>query len=190
MNICPSCQKGVLSPILKSSPFLIIKEKVTQNEIASKEVFVQHGLNKYGHDDPTTSYYLDKELGKVGLQLSTMNLTNFYMHIPPKVGRSKDEQSILTRCQEYSISQVVEVAQGMKVILMMGADTIKIFTGYNASDVYGLVCKSDLLPNVPVIVPASNSDKIMNQPIGELRNALMVFAEQIKVYKQFMNMES
>jgi hypothetical protein len=68
----------------------------------------------------------------------------------------------------------------------MGASTIKTFTGYNASEVYGLVCKSDLLPNVPVIIPAPNIDKLMSQPIGEMRNALKVLAEQVEIYKDYM----
>ena len=185
MNICTSCQKGVLSPIIKSSPFMIIKERVTQSELISKEVFVQYGLNKYGHDDLTTSYYLNLELGKVGLQLSTMNLTNFYMHIPPKVGGSKEEQAMLQGCTDYSISELIKVASGMKIILLCGAEVVKTFTGYNTSDIYGLLCRSDLLPNVPVIVPAPNPDKLMNSPIGEMRNSLKVFAKQIGIYKEY-----
>ena len=185
MNICPSCQKGTLSPILKSSPFLIIKERVTQNEIMSKEVFVQQGLNKYGHDDHTTSYYLNLELGKVGLQLPTLNLTNFYLHIPPKVGRGKEEQAKLQGCTDYSISELIKVAGGMKIILLCGAEVVKTLTGYNTSDVYGLLCKSEYLPDVPVIVPAPNPDKLMNSPIGEMRNSLKVFAQQIRIYKEY-----
>ena len=67
----------------------------------------------------------------------------------------------------------------------MGAEIVKTFTGYNCTDVYGLTVQSDLLPSVPVIVPAPNPDKIMNQPIGELRNVLKVFAEQIKIYNEY-----
>lgn len=184
-NICPSCQKGCLSPILKSSPFMIIKESPTQNELDSGTIFVTRGVNKYGHNENTVNYYLNRELGMVGLQLSTMNLMNFYMHIPPKVGRSKEQQAILQGCDEFSIQEVIRFTAGMKVILMMGAKTVKIFTGYNTSDVYGLTVGAELLPHVPVIVPAPNSDLIMRQPVGELRNALRVFSEQIQIYKQY-----
>jgi hypothetical protein len=190
MNICPSCQKGTLTPIIKSKPFMIVKEIVTGNEVNSNQVFVMDGQSKYGHNEHTNSFYLAKELGMVGLNINTMCLTNFYMHIPPKGGRTKEGKAIVAGCEQFSIDEFIKVAKDMKIILMMGASTIKTFTGYNASDVYSLLCKSELLPNVPVIIPAPNIDKIMKMPIGELRLSLKVFAEQIKVYNQFMNMES
>jgi hypothetical protein len=190
MNICTSCGKGSLSPIIKSKPFMIVKELVTGNEVNSDQVFVPEGKSKYGHDEHTTSWYLAKELGMCGLNINTMCLTNLYLHIPPRGGRSKEGKAIVAGCEQFSIDEFIKVAKDMKIILMMGAGTIKTFTGYNASEVYSLPCKSELLPNVPVIIPAPNVDKIMNMPIGELRLALKVFAEQIRVYEQFMNMES
>jgi len=185
MNICTSCGKGTLSPILKSSPFMIIKETPTQNELDAETIFVMRSQNKYGHNENTVNYYLNRELGMVGLQLSTMNLMNFYMHIPPKVGRSKEQQAILQGCDEFSIQEVLRFTVGMKIILVSGAKIVKLLTGYNTSDVYGLICKSELLPLVPVIIPCPNTDKIMNSPIGELRNSLRVFSEQISIYKQY-----
>ena len=186
MNIsCSSCGKGVLFPIIRSKPYMIIKESVTGNEIQSGQVFTQTGKNKYQHEENTTSYYLAKEMGKVGLQFSAFSLANLYMHTPPKTGRTKESKAISQGCTQFSIDELVKVAKNMKIIFLMGAEVVKTFTGYNTSDVYGLVCKSDLLPNVPIIIPAPNSDKLMSQPIGELRNALKVLAEEIKVYEQY-----
>lgn len=185
MGICISCGKGTLEPKITSKPYLIIKEQVTDKELASDTVFVQSWMNKYKYEEHTTSYYLNKELGMVGLQLSIMNLTNLYMHELPKGGRSKEGKELVQACTDYSIEQVQELAKGKKVVLLMGAGVIRTFTGYPATDVYGLVCKSDLLPDVPVCVPAPNADKIMSSPIGELRNALKVFAEQIKIYEAY-----
>ena len=188
MNICcSSCGKGVLLPIIRSKPYLIIKEVVTENEIQSGQVFTQSGKNKYQHEENTASYYLAKEMGKVGLQFSTFSFTNFYMHVPPKPGRTKESKAISQGCTQFSIDEMVKVAKDMKIIFMMGAEVVKTFTGYNTSDVYGLVCKSELLPNVPIIIPAPNSDKLMSQPIGELRNALKVLADEIKAYEQYSN---
>jgi len=185
MNICPSCGKGVLAPKINSSPFMVIKESVTQNEINSKTVFVQKGVNKYNHEENTTSYYLGREFGIVGLQLVSFSLSCLFMHQLPKGGRSKEGKEVVQGCVEHSVNELVKVAQDKKIILMMGAELVKTFTGYNTSDVYGLLCKSELLPNVPVIIPAPNSDKLMNSPIGEMRLALKVLAEQIKIYKQY-----
>ncbi len=185
-NCCSSCGKGVLSPIIKSNPYMIVKEVVTGNEVQSGKVFVLSGKNKYQHEENTTSYYLAQEMGKVGLQFSTFSLANLYMHIPPKPGRTKEGKLMAEGCARFSIDELVKVAEDMKIIFMMGAETVKTFTGYNTSDVYGLTCKSELLPNVPIIIPAPNSDKLMSQPIGELRNALKVLAEEIKAYEQYI----
>lgn len=187
MGICISCGKGTLEPKTTSKPYLIVKEQVTQNEMELDTVFVMSGVNKYGHEEHTTSYYLylNKELGMVGLQLSTMNLTNLYMHELPKGGRSKEGKELVQACTDYSIEQVQELARGKKVVLLMGADVIRTFTGFPSTSVYGLTCKSELLPDVPVCIPAPNADKIMSSPIGELRNALKVFAEQIRIYEAY-----
>lgn len=185
-NICTSCGKGTLSPIIKSQPFMIVKEQVTGNEIMADKVFVQEGKNKYQHVENTTSFYLSKEFGMVGLQFTTFSLSNLYMHLPPKGGRTKEGKETALGCEQFSIDELVKAAGNMKIIFLMGASTIKTFTGYNASEVYGLVCKSDLLPNVPVIIPAPNIDKLMAQPIGEMRNSLRVLAEQVEIYKDYM----
>jgi len=185
MNICPSCGKGIIQPKITSSPFMLVKEGITGNELDSGTVFVQKGKNKWGYDENTNSYYLNRELGLVGLQLSMFSLSCLFMHQIPKGGRTKEGKDLVRGCIDYSIANLVEMAKDKKIILLMGADLVKTFTGYNSSDVYGLVCKSELLPNVPVIVPAPNPDKLMNSPIGEMRVALKVLSEQIKIYKQY-----
>lgn len=185
MNICPSCHKGVLTPKITSSPFMLVKESITGNELDSGTVFVQKGKNKWSHEESTNSYYLNRELGLVGLQLTMFSLSCLFMHQLPKGGRTKEGKELVSGCVQFSISELVKVAQDKKIILLSGAELIKTFTGYNSSDVYGLVCKSELLPNVPVIIPAPNVDKIMQQPIGEMRNSLRVLSEQIKIYKQY-----
>lgn len=185
MGICKSCGRGTLEPRLNSSPFLIVKESTTANEREAETIFLQTGKNKWGYDEHTSSYYLNKEMGKVGLQLNAMSYTALYLHEPSTSKKTKEAKELAQGCKDYSVQQVIEVAKGKKLILLMGAEAIRTFTGYPATDVYGLLCKSELLPDVPVIVPAPNPDKLMLSPIGELRNSLRVFAEQVAIYKQF-----
>lgn len=186
MAICPSCNRGSLDPILKSSkPYLIIKETITQNEIDQEQIFTLSGLNKYKRTEHTTSYYLSKEMGMVGLNLQTFNLATFYSHTLPKSRKTKEDKEVLQKCLDWSIAEVIRVSKDKKIILMMGAEVVRTFTGYGVSEVSGLVCKSDLLLGVPVIIPAPNPDKLMAQPIGEMRNALKVFKEQIKIYEEY-----
>jgi len=158
---------------------------VTEPEIEAESVFVEGSVNKWGYRENTTSHYLAKEMALAGIQMNTLCLTNLYMHVPNKGKKTKEAKESAQECLDYSISQIVKLAEGKKIIFMMGAEAIRTFTGYPASDVYGLKCKSDLLPNVPVIIPAPNSDKLMAMPVGELRNALKVFAEEIKVYNEY-----
>lgn len=185
MGVCTSCGRGTLETRITSKPFLVIKEMVTEAEIKAEQVFVEGSVNKWGYQEHTTSYYLAKEMALVGIQMNTLCLSNLYMHEPNKGKKSKEAKELSQGCLDYSISQIVKLAEGKKIILIMGAEAIRTFTGYPASDVYGLLCKSDLLPNVPVIIPAPNSDKLMSMPIGEMRNSLKVFAEQIRIYKEY-----
>ena len=97
----------------------------------------------------------------------------------------KADREIIEGCAEFGKSQLLKTVEGVKLILCMGSEVTQFLTGYNVSDVYGLVCKSDLTS--AVIIPAPNPDKLMAQPIGELRNALKVFSEQVKILNQYMN---
>lgn len=184
--ICPSCGKGTVSPKLSNKPYLIVKQELTQMEIDTGSIFVQKGKNKWGYEHNTTAYYLNRELGNFGLQLSQFNQTALYMHQLPKKGRTKEDKEILQGCIDFSISEVVKLAQGKKIILLMGSETVKVFTGYSASDVYGLnVSPSEYFPEAPVIIPAPNPDKLMNQPVGELRISLKSLSESIKAFEQY-----
>lgn len=188
MGICTSCERGTLDHILKSKPYMIIKESVTENEMKYEQVFSLSSEDKWGRSQNSTSYYLAKELGMVGLNLQTFNLSCLYMHIPPKSKKTKDDKDLVQGCLDYSVGNLIKVAKDMKIVMLMGAEVVRLFTGYGVGEVAGLVCKSDLLPDVPVIIPGHNPDKIMNMPIGELRNSLQVLAQQIKIYEQFRSM--
>lgn len=185
MALCPNCGKKAIDPILKSQPYLIVKESLTQNEIDQALPFTLTGKNKYGKDEQTNSYYLMKEMGMVGINFQQLSLTALWMHHPPKMGRTKESKAAFQACLDYSISQVIKAAEGKQIVMLMGAEVVRTFTGYGVSEVSGLKCKSDLLPNVPVVIPAHNPDNIMKMPIGELRNALKVFAEEMKIYEEY-----
>ena len=182
--ICPSCNKGCISPKLSNKPYMIVKQDLTQVELDTGSIFVQKGKNKYGYEHNTTSYYLNKELGSFGLQLSQFNQTALYMHQLPKSKKTKEDKAILQGCIDFSISEVVKLAQGKKIVMLMGSES-KIFTGNNASEIYGIPTKSELFPDVPVVIVAPNPDKMLNVPIGELRISLKSLAEQVKIYEQY-----
>lgn len=185
MALCPSCGKKSIDPIIKSKPYLIIKESLTQNEYVQSLPFTLSGKNKYNRDENTTSYYLMKELGLVGVNMQVLSLGALWMHTPPKAGKTKEGKATFQKCLEWSISEVIRLAEGKATILMMGAEVVRTFIGHSVSEVQGLVCKSDLLSPKTVIIPAPNPDNIMKVPIGEMRNSLKMFAEQIKIYEEY-----
>jgi hypothetical protein len=163
---------------------MLVKENITEVEL-TYGLFHPEYTNKNGYQEKTASYYLGRELGLAGLNIGTFNFACLYMHQPRKYGRTKEEMQKHLECEQSSVANLIKVAKDMKIIFMMGAGLVRTFTGYNSSEVYGLTVKSDLLPGV-VIIPAPNSDKIMNQPIGELKLAIKRLSEEIKVYKQYM----
>lgn len=182
--ICPSCGKGVISPKLSHKPYMIVKQDITQQEADTGSIFSLKGKNKWGYEHNTTAHYLNLELGRLGLQLSQFTLAALYMHHLPKSKKTKEDKAILQGCIDFSISEVVKLAQGKKIVLLMGSEVVKVFTGFSASEVYGLSVKSGLL-EVPMIIPAPNPEKILHQPIGEMRIALKSLADQIKIYEQY-----
>lgn len=184
-NICSSCGKGCVSPKLSTKPYLIIKEQITQQELDAGSVFVQKGKNQWGYEQNTTSYYLNREMGLVGLQLHTFNLTNLYNHILPKNKKTKEDKEIIQGCIEFSRQQVLKLAEGKKIILLLGSGTVKAFSDYSASEIYGLPFQSEQLPNVPCLIAGINTDKLMSQPIGELRITLKSLSEQVKIYEAY-----
>lgn len=188
MAVCPSCGKKALSPIQKSKPYLIIKESYTQNELEQEIPFVLTAKNKWNHIENTNSYYLSQEMAKLGLHMPVMSLHAFWSHHPPKVA-GKEGKEQFEKCLQWSIQEVIRACEGKTTVLMMGAEVVRTFIGYGVSEVSGLVCHSTLLPNVPVIIPAPNPDNLMKQPIGELRNALGTFANQIKAYESYVGVK-
>lgn len=185
MSLCPSCNKKSLDPVLKSSPYLVVKESFTNVEMDKGVPFTLTGKNRFGRDENTNSYYLQKEIGMVGINFQLLSLTALWTHTPPKPGRTKESKEAFQKCLDWSVSQVIQCAENKKVVLLMGAEVTRIFTGHSVKEAAGLVCQSDLLPKVPVCIAAPNPDNLMRVPIGELRNALKEFAEQIKIHKQW-----
>jgi len=183
--LCPHCNKKTLDPILKSKPYMIIKEAFTENEMLQGNLFALSGKNKNGYDENTTSYYLMKEMGLVGLNFQVMSLSALWLHKPSAGKRTKEDKESFQKCLDYSVSEVIRAASGKKIVMLMGAELVRTFTGYGVSEVSGLICKSDLLPDANIVIPAPNCDNIMKMPIGELRVALKVFAEQIRIAEQY-----
>jgi hypothetical protein len=186
-NICPSCGKGIpLAPKITSRPFLIVKDSLTSLEV-SDECFWSSNQRVRNGDAPRR---FAQEMAKVGLQLSTFSTTALWMHEPWGSRKTKVDREKYKGCLNFSVANVMSSTEGMKIVLLAGAETAGIFTEYNASDIYGLAGKSDLFSHVPVVMVIPNPDKIYDyQTIGEMRFSLQQLAEQIDILKSYEGVE-
>lgn len=185
MSLCPNCQKKVSESLVKSKPYLVVKEALTQNEVEQGMPFTLTGKNKYGRDENTNAYYLAKEMATFGINFQQLSFTALWMHTPPKVGRDRASKEEYQKCLDWSISRVIDLAQSKRIVLLMGAEVVRTFTGYSVTEISGLVGRSDLFPVTTNVIACPNIDNMMKQPIGEMRLALKTFAEQIKIYEEY-----
>ncbi len=122
---------------------------------------------------------LKKELQRVGMNFDLLRVTNAWMHysVGPKEPRFEDEF-------DYHMKSVVEEAQGKKAILLMGAIPVKVFTGYNVSEVEGLVVKSTHFPDA-LVMACRNPAAVLNKGavVGNVRHTIERFGSIVKEMK-------
>jgi uracil-DNA glycosylase len=113
---------------------------------------------------------LKTELGKVGIQPSSCHMMTLWLHSP-----SKD-------CDlEWHIQKAMPFLMKAKLILMLGSECLSTFTGFSAMEVSGTIVKSKLLK--AKIVAGPSVAALAKTPIGELRLALELFANQRRMIK-------
>ena len=178
-NICSSCGKGCQSFPTRPSNVLLVRDSLWEDEITYK-AFWEGKLGKY----------VFQEFGVAGLNLKSLATTALWTHIPPKSKKTKEERLRYKGCLDWSVAKIVELAKGKMVVCLMGVQVNKIFTKYNISDVYGLSLKSDLLPNVPVVLPMPDPKNLLNVPIGEMRLAIKRLKENLEAYEQYKNLNA
>ena len=147
----------------KSSPILIIGAYPGAEEIAKGRPFVGG-----------TGEIFRIELAKVGIDMRGARLCNLWQHAPWK--NQKEEHYF--GCLENGATQEIAEAKGRKAILLVGASTVKYFTGFSVSDVAGLCVKSDYL-SAPIIVAMHNPAQAFHSALGEIRLSLQKFGKLI-----------
>jgi len=66
---------------------------------------------------------------------------------------------------------------------MLGSECLQVFTGYAVGDVSGTMVRPMILPKTCKIVAGPSITTLGRTPIGELRLALNLFAEQRRKLK-------
>lgn len=158
--VCPVCKTNDLVPPsgIEKSKILIIGEFPGIEEIKTGKPF-----------SGATGGILRTELGKLGIDLSSIRTMNMWMHLP-----NKNE-----KCLEYGVQQVIKEAKGKQAILLIGSDTVKYFCDLKVHNVNGLEVKSNLF-SAPLIMACVQPATVFHGTLGELRLSLKKFADKIE----------
>jgi len=157
--ICPECGSDECVPASgdKKSPALIVGAYPGHEEIKRGKPFVGG-----------TGDIFQSELRKVGLALNQFRITNLWLHAP------NDSEE----CFAYSKQKVIQEAKGRKLVLLIGKDTVKEFTGEDVSTVNGLIVKSPLLS--ASILAMVQPTVVFHQSVGEVRFGIQMFAQELE----------
>lgn len=173
-TLCPVCAKiGVYARGPQGSPNLIILSHPDWADI------------KYGvpfsivPKKSTGGYVMQREMRRVGLELNDFRVVCLWPH---------EDTAGNIKCFEAQEPMVREEAKGRQSILLVGAQAVHHFTGYNVSDVNGLPVDSGIL-TAPIIYPLVNPSSVLvpGAGVGELRFGLSEFAKRLKQEEVHVN---
>lgn len=158
---CPYCGAELVNATgNKHSDVLIVAEYPGETEI-------EQGICLVGK----AGIVLRSELAYVGLDLKSFRRTNLWLHEKPK--------KINQDCFKMGVEAVLKEAKGKRVILLLGSDTVKYFTGKNVSDVSGLRVQSTML-SAPIIMAGVNPAIVFHGTCGEVRFLVRRFKEIVE----------
>jgi uracil-DNA glycosylase family 4 len=156
---CKYCGADLVSATgNKNSDVLIVGEMPGETEI-------EQGIPMCGK----MGIVLRSELAYLGLDLKSFRRTNLWLHTPNK---NQD-------CFKMGVEQVLKEAKGKRVVLLLGSDTVKYFTGKNVSDVNGLQVQSTML-SAPTILAGVNPAIVFHGTVGEVRFLVGQFKEAVE----------
>jgi uracil-DNA glycosylase family 4 len=154
---CPNCGDLLINPSgPQSSPYLFVGEFPGMEEIRQGNTFV--GI---------TGSILNRELARIGLQLSACRSINLWQH-------AKNDCDL-----EFHINKLTQEIRKHKYVLLMGSDVTQVLLGKNVMDISGMKVKIALFPKI-VFYASPNPAILLHAPIGEFRLALQRFKKEIK----------
>jgi len=113
---------------------------------------------------------LKTEMGKVGIQASGCRMLTMYKHV-------YDEECLFDH-ENTTLKELM----GAKLILMLGSYCLSTYADCTLSEYSGTIVRSKFLRK-SIVVAGPSIAAIGKTPLGELRLALELFAEQRRVLK-------
>lgn len=158
---CPICgtDKSVLPVGPRKSPVLIIGDAPGHQEVIEGKPFVG-----------ATGGVLRAELARQKIDLKQIRVTNLWLHEPNK----KSE------CLEFGFKKALEEGNDRKVILLIGAETVKYFCNLSVEAYNGLLVPCQWFPHAKVIA-CMQPALVFHKSVGEIRFALGQFADVIRM---------
>jgi uracil-DNA glycosylase len=120
----------------------------------------------------TSGSVMQRECIRAGIDLNMLRCCVLWPH------KDMDDE----RCMQENLNTVVlKEARNKRAILLVGAQAVKFFTGYNVDDVNGLQVSSPML-SAPIIYPLVNPSSVLikGAGVGEIRFGLEQFAAAIQ----------
>lgn len=159
-TICPICEYPIVQPSGNAnSKILVISEEPSIEDLK----FGQPFKGEYG-------MILRTELGKYALDLFQMRMTCLWLHRIVK--KNKAESA-------WHYEQVMRECMNKKAILLLGTDVTQVFLKHSATEISGLILRSDLLSADIVVGTRSPMDVLVGSH-GEFTLAIEKFAKVIK----------
>ena len=160
-NACPVCgSTEMVYPVGSStSPILIVGEAPGKEELKSGRPFMGN-----------TGTILRNELGRYGIDYNRMRITNLWQHSDN--GNEK--------CLQNGLEMTIREASTRKLVLLIGAGTVKALCRVSVEEYNGLLVPCPFL-SMPVMVSVQPAIVFKeNGVVGEVKFALGNFAKMIK----------
>lgn len=158
--ICSICKSDECVPPSgdEDSLVLLIEEFPGSEEIIKGRPFIGR-----------TGTIIRNELIRAGYQLSAFRIMNLWRHPP-----NKNEQ-----CFELGVKECLKEAKNKKLVVLIGSETVKYFTGKNVSEWNGLLVTSPMLSCdkiLAVVQPAT----VFHSSVGEMKYSMQRLVHYLK----------
>jgi len=163
--LCPICQSDNCVPPSGNihSDVLFIGEFPGEEELLAGKPFVG-----------PTGRVLEAELRRLSsVSVRNFRLCNIWQHLPNK---NKD-------CFERGIKICLQEAKDKRLVVLVGADTVKYFAGLKVSEWNGLLVQSAYLTN-PYVLAMVQPAVAFHGGVGEVRFALQRFIYYLELEEQ------
>jgi len=102
------------------------------------------------------------------------------MHQKPKAGTKKNPSPLYHECFDWCFNMLREELKDRKAVLVMGAETSKLFFETNIMGISGCVVESPYISLETKVLAMINPAIAENTTVGELRLGVQRFADLVR----------